>query len=222
MGRQRVGSWPAARRLLNCAEGGHPCPRSAQATALRDLQNDLSSLATVIGKSLGSEDVTSEVVDVQSRIASLRTSIARMQVLFEKAETIADVALVESELSRRQSDLESMLARQKELANLTGLGTITLTVQSHGHFVEDPVQEKGVLDGLKRGVRAVGIVGVGLATALAFLLPFLVVAAVLFVPVRLLLRRVRRLVNRSSGRRSVPGVKGGKQPNTTDPAPPLG
>lgn len=63
-----------------------------------------------------SSDVTEQVVDVDSRIASQRASLNRMRALLAKATTIGDVVSVESELTRREADLEALLAKQKNLS----------------------------------------------------------------------------------------------------------
>ena len=87
-----------------------------------------------------SSDVTEQVVDVASRIESQRASLDRMRALMAKANTVGEIVSVESELTRREADLESLLAKQKNLALQTDLATLTLTVTEKG---QPPVAGRG-------------------------------------------------------------------------------
>ena len=150
----------------------------------------LGSVGVVVSRSLGAQDVTSEVVDVNSRVISAKASIARMQVLFDKAQSIADIASIEGELSRRQADLESLLARQKELANLTSLATISVSIFS-GDAPVAVTAKSSVRRALDDAVRALGNGTKAILVAGAAVLPFVLLALVLAFPIRGLVRTVR-------------------------------
>ncbi|MFI5697155.1 DUF4349 domain-containing protein [Kribbella sp. NPDC051586] len=131
-----------------------------------------------------STDVTEQVVDVASRIESQRASLDRMRALMTKANTIGEIVSVESELTRRQSDLEALLAKQKNLSLQTDLATLTLTLTEKGKppVQAEPTQDKGFLAGLKGGWHAFTAVFSALATAIGAMLPFLVLLAIIAVP----------------------------------------
>ena len=151
----------------------------------------LGSVGVVVSRSLGAQDVTSEVVDVNSRVISAKASIARMQVLFDKAQSIADIASIEGELSRRQADLESLLARQKELANLTSLATISVSIFS-GDAPVAVSAKSSVRRALDDAVGALGNGAKAILVASAAVLPFALLALVLALPIRGLVRNFRR------------------------------
>ena len=151
----------------------------------------LGSVGVVVSRSLGAQDVTSEVVDVNSRVISAKASIARMQVLFDKAQSIADIASIEGELSRRQADLESLLARQKELANLTSLATISVSIFS-GDAPVAIAAKSTVRRALDDAVGALGNGAKAILVAAAAVLPFALLALVLAFPIRGLVRHFRR------------------------------
>lgn len=141
-----------------------------------------------------STDVTEQVVDVASRIASQRASLERMRVLMAKANSISDIVSVESELTRREADLESLLAKQKNLALQTDLATLTLTLTQQG---KPPVQtedepDKGFLAGLKGGWNAFTATFSALATVAGALLPFVVLLAIIAVPLWRFRHKLRR------------------------------
>jgi hypothetical protein len=140
-----------------------------------------------------STDVTEQVVDVASRIESQRASLDRMRALMAKTNTVGEIVSVESELTRRESDLESLLAKQKNLALQTDLATLTLTVTAKGQPpapAEDP--DRGFLAGLHGGWNAFTATFFALATALGAVLPFLVLLALIGVPLWRFRHRLRR------------------------------
>lgn len=142
---------------------------------------------SAIGKRLQihqeSQDVTEQVVDVASRIESQRASLDRMRVLMTKANTIGDIVSVESELTQRESDLEALLAKQKNLALQTDLATLTLTLTQKGKPAPPaPKKDTGFVAGLKGGWNAFTAVFSALATAVGAVLPFLILLAIIAVP----------------------------------------
>lgn len=141
-----------------------------------------------------STDVTEQVVDVASRIESQRASLDRTRALMTKANTIGEIVSVESELTRRESDLESLLAKQKNLALQTDLATLTLTLTEKGKAPVQTVEEpdKGFVAGLKGGWHAFTAVFSAIATAVGALLPFLVLLAIVLVPLWIFRGKLRR------------------------------
>ncbi len=138
-----------------------------------------------------STDVTEQVVDVNSRVASQRAGIARMRSLMARANTVGEVISVESELTRREADLESLLARQKALAAQTELATITVTLNRPGEAPPPAKDHSGFFGGLSAGWDAFTATVKALATAAGALLPFAVAGLVIAVPVWLYFRRRR-------------------------------
>jgi hypothetical protein len=138
------------------------------------------------------QDVTETVVDVDSRVESARASVERIRALLSEATTIGEVVRIESELSRREADLEALLAQQRSLADQTALATLSVTVLSP-EAVEPVAEDKtGFLAGLERGWEAlVGVVVVALTT-IGVLLPFLVVALIVLGPLAAAWRRRRQ------------------------------
>jgi hypothetical protein len=139
-------------------------------------------------RSVSTEDVTATVIDLDARIKTQEASVARMRDLLAKAQSITDVATVEAELSKREADLESMQAKQRSLADLTSLSTITVTLLGKDAAPPKPAPT-GFVGGLQHGWRAFVAAVDGLLTVLGALLPFLVV---LGIPLLVWLRLHRR------------------------------
>jgi hypothetical protein len=144
-----------------------------------DAVESLEALGETVSRSRSTQDVTEQVVDVDSRIESQQASVDRLQQLLADATDIKDVLAVETELTARLAELESLQARQQQLADLTTLATVSVTFALPQTIVE---QGTGFVAGLEAGWRAfVRAAELGM-TALGALLPFAVFAAVLLVP----------------------------------------
>ena len=72
--------------------------------------------------------MTGQVVDVNSRVDSMTASVARVRALLAQATSIADVISIESELSVREANLESLQQQQAALGGQVALSTISLSI----------------------------------------------------------------------------------------------
>ncbi|MER6500070.1 DUF4349 domain-containing protein [Streptomyces sp. NPDC001455] len=181
-------------------------PQDAYETVLKDL----AGTGTLRSRTSSAKDVTDQVVDVESRIASQRASVARVRKLMDRADALSDVVTLESELSSRQAALESLLAQQASLKDRTSLATITLDlsepVTSPETNDDDP---PGFLEALDNGWDAFLTVLRWGSVVLGATAPFLVTIVVLAVAGRLLLRRLR---GRRAARTPVPPHSSPKPP----------
>jgi hypothetical protein len=139
---------------------------------------DLAGLGEEQSRELQTQDVTEEVVDLETRIAGAESSVERTRDLMEQARSIDDIVRVEAELSEREAALASLQARQRELADLTALSTITVTLLAPAAaHEEEPDADTGFLAGLGSGWRGLtSTVGV-LLTVFGVLLPWLLAFA---------------------------------------------
>lgn len=152
----------------------------------------LSELGTVPQRTIRTEDVTTEVADVDSRVESAQAALIRIRALLDRANSLGSVIRLESELSERQADLESLLAQQRALAGQTRLATIDLELTTERRPEPKPdeeVEDKGFFAGLAQGWDALRGFLLGLSTAVGVLLPFAAVTAVLVIPVLVRYRR---------------------------------
>ncbi|MGW0120721.1 DUF4349 domain-containing protein [Streptomyces sp. NPDC003327] len=158
----------------------------------------LAGSGKLLARTADAKDVTEQVVDVESRIATQRASVARVRALMQRAEKLADVVTLEGELSRRQADLESLLAQQASLRDRTTLSTITLELveKERPHADEDPADDRpSAGDALGGGWDALVAAGAWVVIVLAALAPWLAVALLAYAVWHFLLRprhRARR------------------------------
>lgn len=184
-------------------------------TAFDKVIGQLGTGGTVQDETRTASDVTSQVVDTSTRISAQQASIARITDLMKNAANLSDVVSLEGELSRREADLESMQAQLATLNDQVSLSTITVTflvpqapaaapaVAKHRNALQ-----RGLHDGWQAfmGTLKVVLVIVGV------LLPFAVLVAVLWWPVRRLVQVAMRLRARSAGQAAGQAAAQGAQP----------
>ncbi|MFB8399415.1 DUF4349 domain-containing protein [Streptomyces yangpuensis] len=141
----------------------------------------------LLHRKVDAQDVTEKVADIGSRVSSQQASVARVREMMGKASALSEVVMLEGELSRRQSDLESLLAQQTALKDQTSMGTITLEV-SEPAPAEEKEKEPTFLGALSGGWEVFTKILRYLMVAVGALLPFLLTASV----VALLVRAYRR------------------------------
>ncbi|MFL9653578.1 DUF4349 domain-containing protein [Streptomyces sp. PB17] len=163
-----------------------------------EVLDDLEGAGKLLQRDATAEDVTDQVVDVDSRVKSQRASVARVRELMDRATKLSDVVTLEGELSTRQAELEALLARQAALKDRTSLATITLSLSETPieHVEKKDDEDPGFLDALAGGWDAFVTMLRWVAVVFGAVLPFAAVAALL---VLLWLRVVRpRLPRRRS------------------------
>lgn len=154
----------------------------------------LEGAASLRSSTRGSEDVTTQVIDTRARVRAQEASLKRVELLLAEADSLKDVIWIESQLTSRQAELDSLKSQQAWLEDQTSLSTITVDISTHhGEVEEEETEEKpaGFVAGLKGGTNALGAILVTVATILGALLPFAVLALVVGLPIRLVVRRRR-------------------------------
>jgi Domain of unknown function (DUF4349) len=162
-----------------------------------DLLDQVRGLGDVLSQTQQATDVTGQVADIDARVEAQRASVRRIQALLSQANKIGDVVAIESQLAERQSDLESLEAQQKALADQTTLATLSVSIVGP-EPVGTPEDDTGFMAGLRAGWKAftdalqTGLTGLG--AVLPFVGFFLVIALPLLA------------WSRSRGRRTVPAA----------------
>ena len=145
--------------------------------------DDLEQLGTVVHSSTTGQDVTTEVIDVQQRLRTLRISLHDLNAFQRRAATIDQLLRFENAITQRRGEYQSLKAQRDHLAHQTSMSTINLDIAvppaeaastSHHHA--------GFVTGLQHGWAALtGTLQVAL-TALGAALPFALVIGLLGLP----------------------------------------
>jgi hypothetical protein len=102
------------------------------ADELDGVLDEVRGLGEVNSVSLNSSDVTQQREDLDARITALQASVDRLLALLADADTTADLIAIESELSTRQAELDSLTAQRDLLADQVEYSTISLDLLSEG------------------------------------------------------------------------------------------
>lgn len=160
------------------------------AERLQEVLDDLAELGRADEISTSTSDVTVLVADLESRIATQRGIIDRLNAMFARATTIDELITLETTIAQHQATLEDLEAQQRSTADQVALSTLSLYLRSEA---EAPTQQPmDFLTGLATGWAAfVGFFS-GLLVALGVLLPWLIAAGIISAAIVLIVRRNRR------------------------------
>jgi len=147
----------------------------------------LKKLGEVQEVSLSATDVTMESQDLDARITSMRASIDRLTALLAGATDTDSLIALETAISDRQGQLESMEAQQRFLADQVSMSTVTLNLVTE-QVVADP-QPVTFLDGLVAGWNAFVAFFAGLLVVIGVLIPWLVLAGIITAVVIVIIKR---------------------------------
>ena len=150
----------------------------------------VGDLGEVLSLNVVAEDVTAQGADLDARIEALEVSIARLRQLLATAETTKDLIDIESELTARQAELDSLVAQRAVLSDQVAQSTLIVSISPSS---EVPAwSPPGFVSGLESGWNTLRTVTAALVTLAGFLLPFVAVLALIAVPIILLVVFRRR------------------------------
>jgi len=138
--------------------------------------DELRALGTVNSVSMNASDVTQQQQDLDGRIDALTASVDRLQELLAEATTVADLIAIESELTTRQAELDSLTQQRDWLVDQVDFSTITVDLVTED-VAPDP-QPDDFWSGLVAGWNALVAFASWLGVAVGVLLPWLLVALV--------------------------------------------
>ena len=161
---------------------------SVPADKLDAALDQLAKIGAVVRRNASSQDVTSQYVDTESRLKTMRASVDRVRALMARAKDIGQVVTLESEMSRRQADLESLESQLGALKNSVERSTLAVSLSTPGN---EPVTDSGFVAGLRSGWDAFTASASGLFKAIGATLPFLLFFAAVGIPLWMSWRRRR-------------------------------
>ncbi|GAB3607472.1 hypothetical protein GCM10027413_28810 [Conyzicola nivalis] len=149
----------------------------------------LKALGDAEHVAINAVDVTAQAQDLDARISALRASVDRLTALLATATDTKVLIDLETAISERQGNLESMEAQRRSLADQVDLSTIELSLIS---VTDAPLAQPDTFwDGLVAGWAAfTGFVGF-LLVALGVLVPWLALAGVAALIALVVIRRRR-------------------------------
>lgn len=180
-----VGGYVSASDESASAEGGTASAvYRVPADRWDDALDGIRGLATEVRQlQVGTEAVTSQVVDLGARITNLRVSEAALQKIMGQATKISDVLDVQAELTKVRGEIERLVAEKAVLEERAAFGTLTVTFNLPVTPVAEEVRRGW--DPAADADRATGtVIGLGQAAASAAIwlgivgLPLVIVALI--------------------------------------------
>ena len=160
------------------------------ASALTSTLEKLKALGTVQQVSLASTDVTMQSQDLDARISAMSASIDRLLTLLSTATDTTALITLETAISDRQGQLESMQAEKRYLADQVAMSTLTLTLVSPAAATVS--QPGDFFSGVMLGWKAfVGFFS-WVLVAIGVMLPWIVLGALITALTLAIVRIVRR------------------------------
>ncbi|MCM4083993.1 DUF4349 domain-containing protein [Paractinoplanes hotanensis] len=185
----------------------------------------LAELGTEEQRQISTEDVTEQTIDLDARITVQQARVDSGRKLLAQAKSLNDLVMLEREVATREADLASLQAKKRNLADLTALSTITVTLlDPRAEAIDD--DPPGFLGGLGAGWDALLASLRVLLTVLGALLPWLIafglpIWGVIYAVKRY--NRTRRAPHRGTPAYVVPGAQLPHPPAAQAPvsAPPV-
>jgi hypothetical protein len=152
--------------------------------------SQVSELGEVTSSEVSTQDVSSEYVDLESRLKHLQAEEAFYLTLMGQAQTIEEMITIREHLSSIQLEKEQIQGRKNFLDQQISYSTVTLTVEEISP--EEEEEEEGfwasVKEAFKSFARGLGKLAIGFFYAL----PYLVIILVLLLLVWLIVRHYRK------------------------------
>jgi hypothetical protein len=153
----------------------------------------LAGLGKEQQRGTSTEDVTEQTVDLDARIAIQQARVDSGRRLLAQAKSLSDLVMLEKEVATRESDLASLQAKKRKLADLTALSTITAVLLGpEAAVAKTDDGPPGFLAGLAGGWKALVASLAVLLTVLGALLPWLIALGIPAWAIFYLVRRFTR------------------------------
>ena len=158
---------------------------------------ELKTLGRVESESQGGQDVTSQYVDLQARLANARNTEKRLtDLLSQRTGKLSDVLEVEQEVDRIRGEIEQMEAERKNMSNQVSFATLNVTISEEYKAQLEAVPSSTSTRLSNAAVEGYGSMVDGVVGVILFLLSngpsWLFWSAVLFLPGRFAWKTVRR------------------------------
>lgn len=108
---------------------------------LENALNDIRAIGKVEREERNVEDVTEQMIDVETRLKSLKATESRLLELLNRAEKVSDVIEIESKLSQVRQQIEWLEAVKRNLQLMVSYATVSVELRKADYIApeEDPL-----------------------------------------------------------------------------------
>jgi hypothetical protein len=151
---------------------------------------DLDAIGVRRTASQGTEDVTSQVVDIDARLVTAQASLDRVRKLLEAATDLGQILSLESQLTERETLVEQYTAMKRAISDRVSLATLrvqlSLSSEPTAAVAPKPVEKPTIGKAFKSGWNGFVKVLAAIMIFIGYIAPFLAVAliaAMVLIPV---------------------------------------
>jgi hypothetical protein len=147
------------------------------ATKVTATLDELKALGTESSITMSSDDVTTQGQDLDARIKALSTSVDRLLTLEARSKNTTDLISLETAISDRQGQLDSLTSQRRYLSDQVAMSTISLRVVAPTALVAKGAPSPG--DAVAAGFSGFWAFFTGVFLVVSYLLPWILLAGVL-------------------------------------------
>lgn len=162
------------------------------------IMNELETLGKARNIQTGSDDVTMQYIDLESRLTNQKSQEERLVEILEMAETVEDVLEIERELNRVRGEIESMSAQLNRLEDLVSFATIHVNLREEtipkGEVTTGPFDNLGsrVIETFTGSINFILNATSILIIAFSAILPVLIILAAISLFIILIVRKLSK------------------------------
>lgn len=159
---------------------------------------EVSQIGKVMSQNINASDVTEEYIDLEARLKTQKELEQRLYDLLKtKTSGLSDILEIENKLADVRSKIESTEGRMKYLMSQASFSTLSISVYepnllettSGGGFFSE------IQDAIVSGLKGLTNVIKFLIVAFIALLPFLIIAYIVYLIIRKIIRKNKQSVN---------------------------
>lgn len=162
---------------------------------LKDFTAKIGTMGTVESSNMGSQDVTADYVDLESRLTNAKAQEAQLLTIMTQAVKIEDILNVRAQLDSIQEEIEVLKGQLRYYDNLVGFSTVTVRITEPAPVPVSPTEDpnsgllarwsgsyvwQNVVKGFSNSISfVVNVAGFFLILLSYILIPLLILAAII-------------------------------------------
>lgn len=175
------------------------------------VMNELEALGKARNIQTGSDDVTMQYIDLESRLNNQKAQEERLVEILEMAETVEDILEIERELNRVRGEIESMTAQLNHLEDQVSFATIHVNLREEaiptGELTTGPFEGlwSRIVQTFTGSINFILNATSIIIIAFSAILPVLIVLAIITFIIVLVIRNLLRRKNAKAAQKSEEG-----------------
>ena len=154
---------------------------------------EIGKIGTVTRRTQDSQDITDAYYDVEARLQAKKTQYSRILALMEKSGSLSDLLQLEKELAEIQTEIDQLTGQQQRYDKQVDYATITVQLwQTALSQTGNTPFGSQALKALQDSCAVALTIVKGIGIAIIWLLPYLIIAAVVIAIVLFVTRKKRR------------------------------